>query len=165
MITLLLLSCTGPPSDTGVGPPECGPQSVLEEGCPIDSCAAGCSSVEAGISCCIDTHGRGNFDANNLERLTNGCSGSNCEPEEYVSPRAALCISQVHGLESGVRWCGSTFEFSGDERTWTNRNTVSYECGDGREYGDTLYDVIQIDARTGAYMGTWEDIALVACSE
>ncbi|MES2643964.1 MAG: hypothetical protein V4850_31030 [Myxococcota bacterium] len=43
--------------------------------------------------------------------------------------------------------------------------SASYECDDGREHGDTLYDVIQIDAKTGAYLGTWEDIAFVVCDE
>ncbi|MDP2308524.1 MAG: hypothetical protein Q8P18_21065 [Pseudomonadota bacterium] len=93
------------------------------------------------------------------------CSGTDCDPDQYLSPEAALCIAQVHGLESGIRWCGSSFEFFGTDETWTNRNTVVYGCTDDREFGDVGYDVIQLDARTGAYMDTYEEIGLAECPE
>jgi hypothetical protein len=116
-----------------------------------------CSSVATGRTCGVDANGLGNFDAYNLDRLTSDCSGADCDPGQYLGPEAALCIAQVHGLESGIRVCGSTFEFSRAEARWTNWNTVVYGCADGRETADVGYDVIQLDARTGAYMDTWGD--------
>jgi hypothetical protein len=165
-VMLLLWSCAASQPESGHDTAgSCGPQSLVEQGCPIDTCALECSSVATGMSRCLDTYRRGNFDAYNLDRLTSGCSGTDCDPDQYLSPEASLCIAQVHGLESGIRVCGSTFEFTGSDARWTNWNTVVYGCTDGREVADVGYGVIQIDARTGAYMDTLEMIGLAECPE
>ncbi len=166
-MVLLLWSCTAsqPAADENADARKCGPPSLAEEGCPIDACASGCSSVESGIACCAEAHGYGNFDDYNLERLTGACAGADCNEDLYLSPPAALCAAQVHGLESGIGWCGSTFEFVGHAATWMGINTGLNECVDGREFGDVGYDMIHIDARTGEYTDASQAVGIAECPE
>jgi hypothetical protein len=119
--------------------------------------------VESGTSCCIEAHGRGDFDDANLERLASICSGETCAPDLYLSPAAALCSAQVRGLTSGIGWCGSTFELAGTAPAWTNRSTVVNECTDGREAGDVGYEVVQVDAQAGDFLDSWDEIGLAEC--
>jgi hypothetical protein len=165
-VVFLLWSCTAfqsPTDDSGAR--ECGPLSSSEEGCLIDVCASTCTSVESGIACCVESYGHGGFDDSNLERLLGGCSGDGCDQDLYLSPQAALCAAQVHGLESGIGWCGLTFEFLGDEATWIGVNTYVNECADGGDSGDVGYNFLQIDARTGEYLQAWQEIGLAECAE
>lgn len=163
---LLLSSCAASQTDTGDDLDQCGPTSLAEEGCPIDPCAAECSSVASGISCCVEAYGRGNFDDFNLERLMDACSGSDCDPDLYLSPDAALCVAQVYGLESGIGWCGSSFDIVRDDAVWDALSTYLDECADGDDdLGDVGHDLIRIDARTGEYFAYADQIGLAECAE
>lgn len=131
----------------GVEGDVCGPEGPSEQWCPIDACAASCESVEAGTSCCLDAHGYG-LSETSLERLLDDCVGDACDPEDYVSDAAALCIAQVNGLGSGVGWCGAGLVYNdADDVHWYVRNTTEGGCASGDPH--TVGDTLTVNARTG----------------
>lgn len=158
---LLLASCwdhTSEDSADDAEPAECGPEGESQEQCPVDECAAACSTVESGTGCCIDAHGWG-LDGDDLDRLLAACSGDDCDPGIYISAEAALCVAQVNGLEPGIGWCGGYFDFV-DGGAWYIRNTTYEGCpGDPTLEGDGL----RIDARSGEVTGEFQNSSYVEC--
>lgn len=155
----LLLACARPtPSDTATCPVQDHPTT-----CPLDQCAADCPPAEEAIACCAAAHGNGDFDAANLARLQEGCAAADCDPEQYLSPAAALCIAQAQGLAAGLGWCGATFDFEDGNPSWTVRSQTLNNCREGLDFADVGYDAIQLDARSGALKARGDQIGLAEC--
>ena len=156
-----LFACAGSKEDSAKTI-ACGPSGTSQEECVIDSCAIDCLSIEASIDCCIETHGFG-LEGDNLQRLLDDCTGDDCDPHLYISAEAALCVAQVHGLESGVGWCGGWFQ-SGSPANWMVSNRTYDGCAVGDpEMASITGDGIQIDARTGTKIATYEQYMSSIC--
>ncbi|MDP2307251.1 MAG: hypothetical protein Q8P18_14590 [Pseudomonadota bacterium] len=77
---LLLSACTASPVGTCALTRE-----DATESCPVASCAIGCTSIEEGLRCCVETHGYG-LEGDALAVLAADCEGAACDPDLYLTP-------------------------------------------------------------------------------
>lgn len=136
-------SCTpgsGAVRETGWWNEEC-PETPT---CSLHACAT--QAGDAGISCCLAAEGRG-LDGDAAAELATDCDPEmmSCDPGDYVSKAAAVCIAQVAGLASGSGSCGGHFSVNGVEGAawWMILNEREPNCSSG--------DCVQLDAVTGAF--------------
>ena len=156
LLTALSLAsaCTPSPAEP------CGPEPLEEQAeCPIAECARTCASVEEGLACCFEQGGYGLADRD-LEELVAKCSGDSCDPRLYIDAETALCAAQVHGLASGVGWCGGYFQY-GETPVWMIRNTTYDGCGTGTQ--DVRGEGMAVDAATGIVTGWYTSSSIVEC--
>ena len=78
--------------------------------CQPEPCADECGSVDGAVQCCVDRYGRGVADPtwdgiSYLDDPKDGCGPEVYAPVEFLSPRAAVCVAQVHGMSSGIWSC------------------------------------------------------------
>lgn len=134
------------------------------EACPMDPCAAAASPSDA-RACCVEAHGYGVSDADDLERLGDTCAGGACDPATFVSADAALCIALAAGLEPGAEGCGASLWPSGTGSPhWLVESTLEAECPPGETYGDAKGVAMQVDAQTGEVAAaTATTFSVIAC--
>lgn len=139
-------SCTtrsGSTTETGWWNEEC-PETPT---CTLHSCATqGDAGADAGIACCIAAEGRG-LDEKAAADLARACNPAtmSCDPDDYVSEAAAVCIAQVAGLAAGEGLCGGHLWVNGEEGTawWLVENMHTPNCSSG--------DCLEVDAVTGGF--------------
>ena len=112
--------------------------------CTAHACAA--QDGDAGIACCLASEGRG-LDGDAAQELARACDPErmSCDPGDYVSEAAAVCIAQVAGLATGNGSCGGHFSVDGAEGAarWMILNELGPNCSEG--------DCVELDAVTGAF--------------
>jgi len=143
VIFMVALGCSELEEET------CGIPPSSNEECPVSSCAENCDDRVLGVLCCLDQFGYG-LDHEDETILMEDCQGGTCDANKHISERAALCIAQVHGLESGVGWCGGAFANSNPFFRWSVINTTyESECTPDSEYFHKSSDLMYVDSLTG----------------
>ncbi len=129
------------------------PATTEAPACEFDSCAETPSEPD-GLACCIDAHGYGIEDADNLERLATSCQAEECDAGRYLSAAAAVCIAQSCGLPLGIGSCYARFEFGSSGPRWAVDNETEI-CDDDHLCGGG--DILRVQAETGACseIGAW----------
>lgn len=122
--------------------------------CELDACV---DAGDDGLGCCIDAHGYGLEDTDDLEHLAANCQGDECDETGYISESAAICIAQTCGLLPGIGSCGASFQLGSSGPSWLVENHTQ-SCADGGNLcggGQTM----GIDAVTGecGAIGSWSN--------
>lgn len=139
VIAVLLGACaTGGDQSARGWNPEC-PASPT---CSLHACAA--EAGEDGITCCIEAERRG-LDDEAAADLARSCDAAtmSCDPADYISEAAAVCIAQVAGLEVGAGSCwGSLQVHAADGQVgWLVQSESLPNCSTGH--------CLEVDAATG----------------
>jgi hypothetical protein len=129
------------------------------------ACADICAELEAQFDCCTAEYGFGGFREGNLQELTDNCTGDACDPDQYVSERAAYCLAYGRGLGDGFSRYNAVFYLSSDSAWFVveNPEMAEGECVPGTLV-DRSADIMQIDARTGEQGGVGTSSSVGECT-
>ncbi len=125
----------------------CGPEGASTEACPIHECAQECRSVEQGIQCCIDQLGRGL--PPHFQKRADESGASADERAGWLSPRAALCVAQVHGLPSSDLACYPLLRPETHGQVWEAASVTQACDGENTEY---WANTIDLDVVSGEFL-------------
>lgn len=98
LLTVVLALGRGTGCSAAAEPAPCGPNGATTVQCPVDDCAAECTSESEALQCCLATHAFGLAD-DNLLAAEAWCAESGCDAKEFIGEHAAICIAQVHKAE------------------------------------------------------------------
>ncbi len=120
-------------------------------GCWSNKCALSCGSTEEAVACCVRRGGRGVVQGS-VALLGDSGWWDEGTPAAVLSPEAAMCIAQVHGLPSDVL-CGTSLviDVTSDAPMWAvwGRHNLK-DCGEGSDFADVRSTIYYIDAMSGA---------------
>ena len=127
------------PEETGWWSEECATPT-----CTLHPCATQAGGADDGVACCIAAEGRG-LDEQSAATLARDCNPEtmSCDPDDYLSQAAAICVAQGAGLAAGGGFCVGLFQVNGDEGRawWVVMNQHVDDCASG--------DCLEVDAVTG----------------
>jgi hypothetical protein len=139
VVAVLLGACAaGGDRSAGGWNPEC-PATPT---CTLHACAA--EAGEDGIVCCIEAEGRG-LDEEAAADLARSCDADtiSCDPADYISEAAAVCIAQVAGLQAGAGSCWGSLQVhaTDGQAGWLVQSESLPNCSTGH--------CLEVDAATG----------------
>lgn len=105
--------------------------------------------LAAARAACIDAHGYGIDDPEELERLARSCEGDACDPDRYLSEPAVACIARACGLEEGLDGIRTSLEYAEGGPDWLASNLL-VDCGPEL---CSAGEFVMIDGTTGACLG------------
>lgn len=131
---------------------------LLLAACAPDPCEHD-SDAESRATCCVAEYGRGVVEKDDLASLAESCAGEGCDPEQYVSAEAAVCIAARAGLEGAAErtWTELALREDGDAEWIVTVLEEPGECGSAG-FLDIEGDALVVDARdgiTGASAQVW----------